>query len=128
LGKNPGDVWMIPNVKSNHVEKTEHPCQFPVELPDRLIRALTDPGDLVVDPFIGVGTTAVAAVIRARRVAGADLVEKYLDIARDRIRAAAKRQLRFREPGKPIYVPRPGTPLTTRPSHFRAEQQNALEL
>jgi adenine-specific DNA-methyltransferase len=52
LGKNPGDVWIFPNVKSNHIEKTEHPCQFPVELPDRLIRALTKPGDLVVDPFL----------------------------------------------------------------------------
>jgi adenine-specific DNA-methyltransferase len=41
LGKNPGDIWIIPNVKSNHVEKTEHPCQFPVELIERLILALT---------------------------------------------------------------------------------------
>ena len=37
LGKNPGDVWTIPNVKSNHVEKTDHPCQFPVELVERLV-------------------------------------------------------------------------------------------
>ena len=41
LGKNPGDVWTIPNVKSNHVEKTGHPCQFPVELIERLVLALT---------------------------------------------------------------------------------------
>jgi adenine-specific DNA-methyltransferase len=50
-GKNPGDMWAIPNVKSKHKEKTEHPCQFPVGLPQRLIRALTRPDDLVLDPF-----------------------------------------------------------------------------
>ena len=43
LGKNPEDVWFIPNCKSNHVEKTEHPCQFPVGLIERLILALSDP-------------------------------------------------------------------------------------
>jgi adenine-specific DNA-methyltransferase len=53
LGKNPGDLWIIPNVKSNHVEKTEHPCQFPVELIERLVLALTSPGDWVLDPFLG---------------------------------------------------------------------------
>ena len=46
LGKNPGDVWIFPNVKGRHVEKTDHPCQFPIELPARLILALTEPGDL----------------------------------------------------------------------------------
>lgn len=57
LGKNPGDVWEIPNVKHNHIEKTIHPCQFPVELIERLVLALTDPGQLDVDPYMGVGTT-----------------------------------------------------------------------
>ncbi|MGH2468558.1 MAG: DNA-methyltransferase, partial [Chloroflexota bacterium] len=55
LGKNPGDVWIFPNVKSNHVEKTTHPCQFPVELVERFVLALTREGDLVVDPYMGVG-------------------------------------------------------------------------
>jgi len=73
LGKNPGDVWIIPNVKSNYVEKTAYLCQFPIEIPERLILALTNEGDLVVDPFIGVGTVAVASVLHGRRVAGADL-------------------------------------------------------
>src|SRR5437867_513356 len=70
LGKNPGDVWIFPNVKANHVEKTIHPCQFPVELVERFILTLTQIGDLVVDPFMGVGTTACAAVMHRRRVAG----------------------------------------------------------
>ena len=55
LGKNPSDVWEIPNVKHNHVEKTEHPCQFPVELVDRLVLSLTNEGDVVFDPFLDLG-------------------------------------------------------------------------
>jgi adenine-specific DNA-methyltransferase len=52
LGKNPTDIWDIPNVKSNHVEKTDHPCQFPVGLVERLVLALTDEGDAVLDPYL----------------------------------------------------------------------------
>lgn len=119
-GKNPGDVWVFPNVKSNHVEKTVHPCQFPVELPARLVSALTNPGDLVVDPYLGVGTTAVAAVLSGRRAAGADVVAEYVTIARNRVKLAANGKLRFRPIAKPVYVPAPNKPLTTRPPHFAA--------
>ena len=63
-------MWIFPNVKGNHIEKTSHPCQFPIELPTRLILALTRAwGDLVVDPYLGVGSTAIAAVLNGRRVA-----------------------------------------------------------
>jgi adenine-specific DNA-methyltransferase len=48
LGKNPGDVWIFPNVKNNHVEKTIHPCQFPVELVERLVLAMTKSSDAVL--------------------------------------------------------------------------------
>jgi adenine-specific DNA-methyltransferase len=119
LGKNPGDVWIFPNVKGNHVEKTNHPCQFPIELPSRLILALTKPGDLVVDPFIGVGSTAVAAVLTGRRVAGADNLAEYIEIARQRVRDAAAGTLRYRALNQPVYMPRPNTRLTTRPPHFK---------
>ena len=51
-GKNPSDVWEFPNVKSNHPEKTSHPCQFPVELVERLVLSLTHEGDRVFDPFM----------------------------------------------------------------------------
>ncbi len=60
LGKNPGDLWTIPNVKSNHVEKTMHPCQFPVELIERLVLSLSNEDDWVFDPFLGTGTSIVA--------------------------------------------------------------------
>ena len=51
LGKNPSDVWDIPNVKSNHIEKTDHPCQFPVALVERFILSTTKERDIVFDPL-----------------------------------------------------------------------------
>jgi DNA modification methylase len=84
LGKNPGDIWTIPNVKHNHVEKTIHPCQFPIELVEHLVLALTNRDDLVVDPYIGVGSAACAALLHGRRAAGADTVASYLQVARER--------------------------------------------
>ena len=105
LGKNPGDVWIIPNVKHNHIEKTMHPCQFPVELVERLVLALTNEGDLVLDPYMGVGSTAVAAVLHDRRAAGADVVPDYIDIARTRVTLAADGLLRTRPMDRPLYDP-----------------------
>ncbi|HAU37851.1 MAG TPA: site-specific DNA-methyltransferase [Phycisphaerales bacterium] len=120
LGKNPGDVWTIPNVKSNHVEKTVHPCQFPVELVERLVLAMTRPGDSVLDPFLGVGTTIVAAVRNGRRAHGAEILPKYAEIAKDRIQAAVKGLLPVRPRGKPVFDPQDaGRALTTTPWLFR---------
>lgn len=114
LGKNPGDVWVFPNVKSNHVEKTIHPCQFPVELVERFVLAVTRPGDLVVDPYLGVGTTACAAVAHGRRAAGAELVPRYAAIARERIALAACGALRTRPRTRPVHVPNPRSVLARR--------------
>lgn len=85
LGKNPGDVWDITNVKAMHPEKTEHPCQFPVALVERLILSLTDAQDLVLDPFVGSGTTLVAAALHGRKSLGIEIQEKYVQICIDRI-------------------------------------------
>lgn len=115
LGKNPGDVWEFPNVKGSHVEKTPHPCQFPIELPERLVLALTSADDLVVDPYVGVGTSLLAAVMHSRRAAGSDIVREYLAIARTRLLDACIGRLRYRPLGKPILVPEPNTRLTTSP-------------
>lgn len=104
LGKNPSDVWEIPNVKNNHIEKTIHPCQFPVALIERLILALTNKGDLVVDPFIGVGTTSVAALLHNRKSAGADTERKYINIAKKRILLASQGQLKTRK-DQPVFDP-----------------------
>ena len=116
LGKNPGDVWIIPNVKSNHVEKTSHPCQFPVELIERLVLALTDTDDWVFDPFLGTGTTMVAALMHGRRGAGAEVVQKYVRLARDRILRAQAGTLQTRPMSRPVFDPRrAGSALTTAP-------------
>lgn len=131
LGKNPGDVWIFPNVKSNHVEKTSHPCQFPVELVERFIRAATAEGDLVVDPYLGVGSTACAAVLNGRRAAGAEIVAEYVRIARERIELAMRRELKTRPMGRPIHEPSPtssllrrdGGPAPTRTKRRRAPAQ-----
>jgi adenine-specific DNA-methyltransferase len=105
LGKNPSDIWDIPNVKNNHVEKTIHPCQFPIELVERLILALTNEGDLVFDPFLGVGSTTAAAVKNGRRGMGCELVEEYHRVAVERTALAMEGQLRTRPMNKPIYDP-----------------------
>ena len=105
LGKNPDDVWNIPNVKCNHPEKTIHPCQFPVELIERLVLAMTNKNDWVFDPFLGVATTAVAAILHGRRAAGAELIKKYTDIGLERVKLAASGRLPIRPMNRPIYDP-----------------------
>lgn len=103
LGKNPGDVWVIPNVKHNHVEKTEHPCQFPVELVERLVVALTDPGDRVLDPYMGVGSTLVAAQLHGREGWGCDLEPSYVRIAAERLAALESGTLRTRPRDRAVH-------------------------
>ncbi len=103
-GKNPSDVWEIPNVKNNHVEKTEHPCQFPVALVQRLVLSMSDEGDWVFDPFLGVGSTVVAAVMNGRRGAGSEIVDRYYRLAVQRVNDALKGELTVRS-DKPVYVP-----------------------
>ncbi|GAP19900.1 DNA-methyltransferase [Leptolinea tardivitalis] len=116
LGKNPGDLWIIPNVKSNHVEKTEHPCQYPVELIERLVLSLTNEGDWVFDPFLGVGSSIIAALRHNRRGIGAEVYPKYIDIARDRIMGELNGTLKTRPMNKPVYDPiEAGNSLTIAP-------------
>ena len=104
-GKNPSDVWEIPNVKHNHIEKTIHPCQFPVELIERFVLGMTQPGDLVIDPFMGVGTTAVAAIRHGRRAAGAEIQDDYYRIALERINLEHEGKLETRPRNRPVYQP-----------------------
>lgn len=105
-GKNPGDVWIFPNVKNNHVEKTDHPCQFPVELVERLVLSMTNENDWVLDPYMGVGTTVVGAVKYNRVGFGCDILPEYVDIAWKRIRAFNEGTLRTRPMNKSVYDPR----------------------
>lgn len=106
LGKNPGDVWIIPNVKFNHVEKTSHPCQFPVELIERLVLALTDRQDIVLDPYMGVGSAVLAALMKDRIAYGCDIVGEYVEIAWKRVQELRDGTLRTRPMNKAVYDPK----------------------
>ena len=117
LGKNPSDVWTflqeewetcvwdIPNVKSNHIEKTLHPCQFPVELVERCVLALTNEQDIVLDPYCGVGSTSVAALMHGRKAIGIEREAQYVAISKERIEQLAQGTLKTRPMGKPVYKP-----------------------
>ncbi len=105
LGKNPSDIWDVPNVKANHIEKTIHPCQFPVELIERLVLSMTNENDWVMDPFMGVGSTAIASLIHNRKAVGAEIMPEYISIAKDRIVKAVKGELQIRPMERPVYNP-----------------------
>jgi len=117
MGKNPGDVWALPNVKSNHVEKTAHPCQYPVGLITRLIKATTKTGDLVLDPFAGSGTTAIAALETGRRFTCIEQDAEYHGIAQSRIAEWHRGTLRIRDDSPPIEVNN-RLAVARRPEHF----------
>lgn len=106
LGKNPGDVWVFPNVKNNHVEKTIHPCQFPVELVERCVLSMTRPGESVFDPYMGVGTTVIAALMHDRIGYGCDIMQEYVNVAWNRVCELRAGTLKTRPMNKPIYDPK----------------------
>lgn len=105
LGKNPSDVWVVPNVKHNHVEKTIHPCQFPVELIERLVLSMTNVGDNVFDPYMGVGSSVIAAIKNDRAGYGCDIAQEYVDVAWERVHLLRAGMLKTRPMGKPVYDP-----------------------
>jgi len=84
-GKNPGDIWLFRNVKHNHEEQTIHPCQFPEDLIARIVLSTTNAGDVVLDPYMGVGTVAVVARDHNRHFLGAELDPTYHSVALRRL-------------------------------------------
>lgn len=84
-GKNPGDIWAFRNVKHNHEERTIHPCQFPEDLVARIVLCSTQPGAVVLDPFMGVGTVAVVAAELGRQFIGAELDPRYHQVSLRRL-------------------------------------------
>lgn len=117
LGKNPSDIWEIiqqdwdtgmwniPNVKSNHPEKVDHPCQFPIELVERCVLALTNENSWVLDPFSGVGSTVLGAIKNNRNAIGIEKEEAYCKIAKQRIEDLKEGRLKIRPINKPIHKP-----------------------
>ncbi|HGM9782908.1 TPA: site-specific DNA-methyltransferase [Proteus mirabilis] len=89
LGKNPSDVWQIPKVTSgknrSSKERMDHPAQFPLEMIDRIIKAGSNPGDTIIDPFMGSGTTAISALKNGRKVIGFEKNSDYINIIANRI-------------------------------------------
>jgi adenine-specific DNA-methyltransferase len=84
-GKNPGDIWVFRNVRHNHEEETIHPCQFPEDMIARIVLATTEPGAVVLDPYMGSGTVAVVAREHARHYLGAEIEPKYYQVALRRL-------------------------------------------
>lgn len=115
-GKNPSDVWdSMPNVKAKHIEKTEHPCQFPIALAERFVLALTQEDDVVLDPFSGVGSTGCSALVHKRKFVGAELDRDYHKIASERLRQAASGKLKYRRHDQPILEPDPKSKVAKDP-------------
>lgn len=129
-GKNPSDlwkfvkeewdkeIWSIPNVKANHKEKTIHPCQYPVELVERCILALTNKGDWILDPYSGVGSTIIAAFKNDRNSLGIEKYKRYVLVGEKRISDFKEGTLKLRQFGKPVLVPNIQMTVAKKPKHF----------
>lgn len=89
-GANPGDVWQFSHVHYCSAERVEHPTQKPEALVERVIRASSNPDDLVLDPFVGSGTTSRVAALLGRRWIGVDINPDYIALARNRIGQAGE--------------------------------------
>ena len=85
LGKNPTDYWYFDRVTNNNKQKTEHPCQFPTAMISRIIRACSDAGDVVLDPFMGSGSVGVSCVENNRSFVGIEISKRYCKIAKERL-------------------------------------------
>ncbi len=139
LGKNPSDVWQmtverliddwdcglwdIPNVKANHIEKVAHPCQYPVELVERCVLALTEPDDIVFDPFAGVASTLIGALKNDRRAYGSELEAEYVAIGRRRLELLRNDLLPTRPIRRQVYEPKPTDKLAQRPLEWGAARR-----
>jgi hypothetical protein len=108
----------IPNVKSAHVEKSLHPCQFPVELVDRFVIGLTDEGDTVLDPFAGVGSTIISAMKNKRHGIGFEMMEAYVSYTKSRIKNLLNGTLKLRSMYTVRYVPSPSDRWSIRPKEW----------
>lgn len=135
-GKNPSDIWEIvvrdwenelwniPNVKSNHPEKTSHPCQYPVELVERCVLALTNKDSWVLDPFNGVGSTVIAALKNNRNAIGIDREKEYCETAKRRIKELKEGNLNVRPIDKPIHKPSKKDKIAQLPKEWQELKRN----
>lgn len=143
-GKNPEDLWIatierlyddwerqiweIPNVKSNHPEKTTHPCQFPIELVERCVLALTNENDIVYDPFAGVGSTIIAALKNNRIGYGTEILPEYIDIGKKRIEQLKNDSLKNRPIYQQVYTPTDKDKIAKYPREWLLKRVKELSL
>ena len=132
LGKNPSDfwifsaddcfgenpIWEIPNVKANHPEQTMHPCQFPHELAERCVLAFSDVGDVVLDPFVGAGTSVIAAIKADRNAVGIDRSRDYISLTHQRVKALRAGELELRRSGLAVRQPLAGERVSQVPDEW----------
>ena len=133
-GKNPSDfweflehewdeaVWEIPNVKSNHPEKTSHPCQYPIELVERCIFAFTNENDIVLAPYAGVASSLITAIMHNRMAVGVDRCQEYIEIGNERIRRLIDGTLKMRPMGRPVYEPTGKEKITQIPLEWTCKE------
>lgn len=112
-------VWEIPNVKSNHPEKLNHPCQYPVELVERCVLALTNENEIVFDPFAGVASTLIGALKNNRVAYGVEVNSKYHKIGMERIKKLFEGTLITRPIYQKIYVPKPTDKIAQIPEEWK---------
>lgn len=101
--KNPSDVWYMQMVSGNYPERTSHPAQYPEELIERIIKVASNQEDVVLDPFIGSGTTARIAKDLNRKYVGYDNNEEYIKIANDRLKQPLQRKKKNSKDVRPYY-------------------------
>jgi site-specific DNA-methyltransferase (adenine-specific) len=85
VGYNPKDVWSVSRLHRQHGEREDHPTQKPLEIVERMVLASCPPGGVVLDPFMGSGTSAVAALRHGRRFVGFELNPEYFSIVEKRV-------------------------------------------
>ncbi len=143
-GKNPEDVWNmtlerlyddwdaliweIPNVKNNHPEKLNHPCQFPVELVERCVLALSNAGDIVYDPFAGVGSSLIAALKNNRKAYGTEWEQEYVNTGLHRIEKLRKDELKTRPIYQKIWQPSTTDKIAQIPLEWRDINENSQSI
>ena len=139
LGKNPSDIWEfvaqewdrelwdIPNVKANHPEKTIHPCQFPVELVERCVLALTNESDWVLDPYCGVGSALIAGLKHDRKVIGCDKEASYIQLAKERIAHFFNGTLKTRQLGNQVYIATGREKVSQVPDEWKYPQREQVK-
>ncbi|MEK7695550.1 MAG: site-specific DNA-methyltransferase [Pseudomonadota bacterium] len=94
VGYNPKDLWSVPRIHRQDPERADHPTQKPLEIVERMVLSSCPPGGIVLDPFTGSGTTAVACVRHGRSFVGFEMNPEYAGLVRERVTAA-----------QPVYAP-----------------------